>query len=174
MTNTLEDDNIATRVLYSTGYDEVVTTKGSKMIDAFPPKINHAWTKTPFTSARLNLMTHALCAGKELLPPGLMIQNAYTKMCNGSRNVAIVVRNSMAYPQTLKKKIPVVRVVAANWVPEPQVWPGMTDTLDEAQGIQTQKLITEQRQEKLIEKLRFEQLWILVTRAGRFHSFTPG
>ena len=45
------------------------------------------------------------------------------------------------------------KVVAANWVPEPQMWPGMIDALDEAQGIQTQKLTTEQRQVKLFEKL---------------------
>ena len=45
------------------------------------------------------------------------------------------------------------KVVAANQVPEPQMQPGMIDALDEAQDIQTQKLTTEQRQEKLIEKL---------------------
>ena len=45
------------------------------------------------------------------------------------------------------------RVVAANWVPEPQMQPGMIDVLDEAQGIQTQKLTTEQRQERLFKKL---------------------
>ena len=87
------------------------------------------------------------------LPQGLMIQNTYTEMCNGSKNVAIIVRNSTAYPQTLKKIILVARVVAANWVPEPQVWPGMIDALDEAQVIQTQKLTAEQRQEKLFKKL---------------------
>ena len=109
--------------------------------------------KTAVTGAWLNVMTHALCAGKGPLPPGLMIQNTYTEMCKGSKNVAIVVRNSMAYPQTLKKKIPMARVVVTKWVPEPQVWPGMIDALDEAQDIQTQKLTTEQRQEKLFEKL---------------------
>ena len=80
-----------------------------------------------------------------------MIQNAYTEMCNGNKNVAIVVRNSIVYPKTLKK-IPVVRVVAANWVSEHN-WPGTIDALDEPQGIQTQKLTTEQRQEKMFEKL---------------------
>ena len=91
------------------------------MTDAFSSKIIHAQMKTAFNSVRLNVMTHALCAGKGPLPPGLMIQNAYTEMCNGSKNVAIVVRNSMVYPQTLKKNIPVVRVVAANQEPEPQM-----------------------------------------------------
>ena len=87
----------------------------------------HSW------GASLNVMTHTLHAEEEPLPQGLMIQNAYTKMFSGSKDVAIVVRNSTAYPQTLKK-IPVERVVAANWVPEPQVWPGMIDALDGAQG----------------------------------------
>ena len=103
MTATLEDDKVTTRVLDSTEYDEVVTTKGSETIDTFSSKIMNAWTKTAFTSARLNAMTHTLHAGEGPMSPGLMIQNAYTKMHNGSKNVAIVVRNSMAYPQTLKK-----------------------------------------------------------------------
>ena len=36
--------------------------------------------------------------------------------------------------------------------------PGMIDALDEAQGIQTPKLTTEQRQEKLFEKLELSSL----------------
>ena len=151
-------------VLDSTEFDEVVTTNGSEMIDAFLSRIIHAQMKTAFNSVRLNVMTHALCTDQGLLPQGLMIQNAYTEMCNGSKNVAIIVRNSMMYPQTLKKKIAVVRVMATNWVPEPQVQPGMIDTLDEANGIQTQKLTTEQRQEKLFKKLDL---------SSRFCSFTP-
>ena len=120
-TATVEDDRIATKVLDPTEYNEVVTTKGSKMIDAFLSKIIHAQTKTSFMGARLNVMTHALCADEGPLPKGLMIQNTYTGMCNGSKDIAIVMRNSTSYPQTLKKKIPVVRVVASNWLPELQV-----------------------------------------------------
>ena len=149
----MEDDKVTTRVMDCTEYNEEVTTKSSKTIDAFSSKIIHAWMRTAFTGARLNVMTHALHAGKGPLPQGLMIQNAYTEMHNGSKNVAIVVRNSMAYPQTMKKKIPVVRVVAANQVPEPQMWLGMIDALDETQCIQTQKLTAEQRQEKLFKNL---------------------
>ena len=98
-------------------------------------------------------MTQALHADEGPLFQGMTIQNAYTKMQNGSKNVTIVVRNSKAYSQTLKKKIPAARVAAANQVPEPQMWPGMIDALDEAQGIQIQKLTAEQRQERLFEKL---------------------
>ena len=140
-------------MLDPTECDEVVTTKDSKMIDAFSSRIIHARTKTAFTGAKLNVMTQALHADEGPLPQGLTIQNAYTEMCNGSKNVTIIVRNSMVYPQTLKRKIPVARVVAANWMAEPQVQPEMIEALDEAQGIQTQKLTPEQRQEKLFEKL---------------------
>ena len=63
-------------------------------------------------------MTDALCAEEGSLPQGFMIQNTYAEKCNGSKNVTVIARNSMTYPQTLKEKIPVARVVAANWVPE--------------------------------------------------------
>ena len=153
MTATLEDDKFTTRVLDSTECNEVVTTKGTKMIDTFSSRIIHVQMKSAFTGVRLNVMTHALHAEEGSLPQGPMIQNTYTKMHNGSKNVTVIVRNSMMCPHTLKKKIPVARVVAANWVPEPQMWPEMIDALDEAQGIQTQKLTAEQRQEKVFEKL---------------------
>ena len=66
----------------------------------------------------LNVMTQALCAKDRSLPKGLTIQNAYTEMCNGSKNVTIVVRNSMVYLQTLRKKTPMVRAVLATWILE--------------------------------------------------------
>ena len=46
------------------------------------------------------------------------MQNAYTELKTGSKNVVLVVRNSTAYPQTLKKKALVVQMVAATTVPE--------------------------------------------------------
>ena len=66
-------------------------------------------------------MLQAMHAEEGSLPQGLMIQNAYTDIHNGNKSVAIVVRNGMAYPQTLKKKIPVVRVIGGNWMPEMQM-----------------------------------------------------
>ena len=110
----MEDDKITTKVLGPTEYDEVVTTKDSEMIDAFSSRIIQAKMETTFTGARLNVRTHALCAEEGSLPQGLTVQNAYTGMHNGSKNVSIIVRNSTTYPQTLKKKILVARVVDAN------------------------------------------------------------
>ena len=164
----MEDNKVATKVLDPTEYNEIVTTKNSEMIDAFSSKIIHARMKTAFTSARLNIMSQALCAEEGSLLQGLTIQNAYTEIHNDSKSVVIVVRKGTAYPQTLKTKTPVARVVAANCMPEVQIQPGMMDTLDQVQGIQTLKMTTEQRQEKLFKKLRLEWPRILASGAGRF------
>ena len=94
-------------------------TRDAKMIDAFSSHIIHVRMGTAYTGMGLNVMTQALHAEDGSLLQGLTIQNTYTKMCNDSKNVTIVVRNSMAYPQTLRKKTPMVREVGATQVPEP-------------------------------------------------------
>ena len=141
----VEDDKVVTKVLNPVEYDEIVTTKDSEMIDAFLSRIIHMRAKTAFTGERLNVMTEALHADEGPLPQGLTIQNSYMEMCNGSKSITIIVRNSMAYPQTLRRKILVARVVAANQVLEPQMRPGMMEALDEAQGIQPRRLTIEQK-----------------------------
>ena len=141
-TTTVDDDKVPSKILDSTGYDEIVTTKDSKMIDALSSKIIHARTKPAFTGARLNIMTQTLCAEEGSLPQGLMIQNTFTDMWK--KSVTIIVRNDIAYPQTLKN-IPVARVVATNHVPEVQIWSGTMEALDGVQGIQTPKMTIEQR-----------------------------
>ena len=75
-------------------------------------------------------MTLALHAEDGSLPLGLTIQNAYRELLNGCKNVAVVVRNSMAYPQTLRKKTPVVRAVVATWVSRPPMQTRMMEALD--------------------------------------------
>ena len=149
----VEDNKVTMKVLDPIEYDEVIITKESKMVDAFSSEIIHTRMKTAFTGARLNVMTQALCVEEGTLPQYLMVQNTYTKMHNGSKSVTVMVRNGTAYPQTLKKKIPVVRVVAPNLVPELQMQPGMLDALDETQGVHAPKMTIGQRQEKLFEKL---------------------
>ena len=63
-------------------------------------------------------MIQALLTKDGSLPQGFPFQNAYTESRKGSKNTVMVVRNSMTYPQTLKKKTPVARAVAATVVPE--------------------------------------------------------
>ena len=155
---TVKDHKVDTKVLDPTEYDEVFTTKGSKIVDMFSSKIIHARMKTAFIGTRLNIMTQALCSEESVLPKGLMVQKAYTEMHNGSKSVTDKVRNSTACPHILKKKIPVARVVAANLMPKLQMWPGIIDALDEAQGVQALRMTMAQRQEKLFEKLDLSNL----------------
>ena len=103
-------------------------------------------------------MTQDLHVEDGLLPQGLTIQNAYTEMCSGSQNVTVVVRNSMAYPQTLRKNIPVARAVVATWVPEPPTQISVLEALDKTHDFQTPKLTMEQRREKLSGKLDLSRL----------------
>ena len=122
----MEDDKVAAGVLDLTEYDKVVTTKDTEMIGAFLSHIIHVGARTAYIGMRLNMMKQALHVEDGFLPQGLTIQNAYTEMHSDSKNVAVVVRKSM----TLRKKIPVARVVVATWVPEPPMWTGVIEALD--------------------------------------------
>ena len=147
----MEDNKVAAGESDPSAYDEVVTTKDTKTIDAFSSCVIRVRTGTANTGAGLNVMTQALHAVDGSLPQGPTIQNSYTGLCDGSKNVALVVRNSMAYPQTLRKKTSVVRAVVATQLSEPLMWTGMMEVLDKAQGLQIPKLTMKQRQEKLFE-----------------------
>ena len=59
----------------------------------------------------INVMVQVLHDQDGTLPPGLTIQNTYTELRKGSKKAVVVVRNHTAYPQTLWKKMPVVRAI---------------------------------------------------------------
>ena len=99
-------------------YDEVVITKNMETIDAFSCHVIPVKVEKAYTGECINVMTQALQTKDGSLPQGLTIQNAYTELQKGSKNVVVVVRNSTAYPQMLQKKAPVARAVAATTVPE--------------------------------------------------------
>ena len=68
---------------------------------------------TAYTGEEINVMAQALHAEDGSLPQGLTMQNTYTELCSDSKNIAVVVGDSTTYPQTLRKKTPVVRAVMA-------------------------------------------------------------
>ena len=80
-------------------------------------------------------LDRALHAEDGSLPKGLTVQNAYMELCDGSKNVAMVVRNSRAYSQALRKKTPVARAVVVTWVLEPPIQTNVMETVEEAQGL---------------------------------------
>ena len=65
----------------------------------------------------------------------------------------MVVRNQTAYPQTLWKKIPVVRMIPVQLVPEAHEPDILPDRDEMCQGQQTSKLTIRQRHGKLFDEL---------------------
>ena len=144
----VEDDQTAGNTNLG-GYHEMVLAKNTEIIDAFASCVITAKGAMADTSERIDVMTQTLHMEDGFLLQGLMVQHSYTKLRKGSKNVTIVVRNSMAYPQTLKKKTPVAKAVEVTWVPEPPVQTGLTGAMGEDSSHQMPKLTVEQRQEGL-------------------------
>ena len=100
----------------SDDYDEVVFTQNVETIEAFSSHVVQVRAERAHTGGHINIMTQALQAEDGSLLQGLTVQNTYTELRQGSKNAVIVVRNSMAYPQTLCKKTLMTRAVVANLV----------------------------------------------------------
>ena len=85
--------------------------------------------------------------------PCLTVQNTYTKLRKGSKKAVVVVRNNTAYLQTLQKKTPVARAVAASPVPEPPEGEQLLEGADESHDSHTPRLTVRQRHGKLFDEL---------------------
>ena len=88
----------------------------------------------------INVMTQALHVKDGSLSQGLMVQNACTELCNGSKIVTVVVRNSTVYLQTLRKKAPLAREIMVTWIPELPMQISLTKALEENHCHQVPKL----------------------------------
>ena len=82
-------------------YNEVVSMRNMETIDAFFLSCYTCKSGKSLHKECINVMTQVLWTEDGSLPQGLTIQNAYTELQNGSKNVVMVVRNSTAYPQML-------------------------------------------------------------------------
>ena len=94
-------------------------------------------------------MVQALQTQDGTLPPGLTIQNTYTKLRKGSKKAVVVVWNNTAYLQTLWKKTPVARVLAVLPVPKTPESEGLQEGTNESPNSHTPKLTVRQRHGKL-------------------------
>ena len=103
-------------------------------------------------------MTQALCVEDGSLPQGLTVQNTYMGLCKGSKVVDVVVRNSTAYPQMLRKRTPVAKAIMVTQIPELTVLSGSTEVPEENPGYQAPKLTMKQWQEKLFKELDLSSL----------------
>ena len=84
---------------------------------------------------------------------GLTVQSTYTELRKGSKKAIMVVRNNTAYLQTLQKKMPVAREVAALPVPESLEGEQLLKRDDEPQDSHTPRLTVRQRHSKLFNEL---------------------
>ena len=98
-------------------------------------------------------MVQALWAEDGSLPQGLTVQNTYTELMQGSKKVVMVVRNSIASSQTLWKKTPVSRAIAALPVPKPPGEVQLQEGDDEPQSSHIPRLTVRQRHGKLFDEL---------------------
>ena len=139
-------------------YGEIVTTKKAETIDAFSSQDIHTKMKTAHRGEGINVMTQDLCIEDRSLLPGLMVQNAYLELHSGSKYVTVVVRNSTAYLQTLRKKTPVARAVTVTQIPELPVQLSLMEVSEGNHGHQMPKLTVKQWWEKLFEELSLSGL----------------
>ena len=127
--------------------------RNTETIEAFSSHVISVKAEKAYTGECINVMTQALQTEDGSLPQGLTIQNAYTELQKGNKNIFVVVRNSMAYPKMLWKKGLVARTVAATAVlempPEIMVQQGE----DGPQDPNPPNLTTRQRQGKLFKEL---------------------
>ena len=83
------------------GYDEVVFMRNMESIEAFPSCVISIKMEKAYTGECINVITQVLWTEDSSLTQGLTIKNVYTELWKGSRDVVVVVRNSMTYPQML-------------------------------------------------------------------------
>ena len=86
------------------GYDQVMFTQNVETIEHFSSHVVLVKVGRAYTGECINIMVQALQTEDGSLPQGLTVQNTYTELRQGSKKVVVVVRNSMAYSQTLQKK----------------------------------------------------------------------
>ena len=85
----------------SDDYDQVMFTQNLETIEAFSSHVVPVKAEKAYTRGCINVMAQALQTGDSSLLQGFTVQNMYTELRQGSRKAVMVVRNSMAYPQTL-------------------------------------------------------------------------
>ena len=119
-------------------------------------------------------MVQALCTEDGSFLQGITVQNTYTKLRQVSKKTFMVVRNNTAYSQTLQKKTPVARAVAASPVPEPLEEVQLLEGADKSHDPHTPRLMARPRHGKLFDKFVFRWLGFLGPRAGRYCPLAPG
>ena len=116
-----------------TDLDELVLLKNKATIPAFESIILHCRTrKMMMMGYKLHVMTQATYPEDGTnLPKGVYVVKTYTELCDGSRNVLVVLRNLTGKPVHLAAGRPLARVVAMNAILDATPSPEFLRKLDE-------------------------------------------
>ena len=139
---------------YNTEEDSpLMYTKKAETLEPFSSHVIAIETTKAYLGECINIMVQALHAQDGALPPGLTVQNTYTKLRKGSKKAVVVVQNHTTYPQTLQKKTPVARAVSTLPVPEPPESESLQVKNDTYPDPHVSKLTVRQRHGKLFDEL---------------------
>ena len=140
-----------------TDLNRVAKMTKKEEIDAFLSKIIHGWTKTMLLRKQHACNDSVTEEGdRPHLLHGLSVENMYTEVTSSSKWVAAVVKKLTAILITITKGVKIIKVVAANAVPQVEVVPGTLEELDEVQGVQQAKMLVDQRKDMLFQQL---EIW---------------
>ena len=139
---------------YNTDKDSLLMyTQKVETLEPFSSHVVPVNTTKACLGECLNVMVQALYAQDGTLPPGLTVQNTYTELRKGSKKAVVVVQNNTAYPQTLRKKTPMVRAISVLPVSEPPKPKSLQVEDDANSDLHTPKLTIRQRHSKLFDEL---------------------
>ena len=141
----------------------MMCTQNVETLEPFSSHVIPVKMMETHTGKHINMMVQALDDQDGTLSPGLTIQNTYTKLRKGSKKVVVVVQNHTTYPQTLRKKMPVARVIPVQLLaeaPEPGSLPVPDGVCSD---LPTLQLMIRQRCGKLFNELDLSGLdsWAL-------------
>ena len=134
-------------------YNQVMFTQNIETIEAFSSHVVLVKVEKAYTGGCINIMVQALWTEDGSLLQGLTIHNMYTELRQGSKKAVMVVRNSMAYPQTLQKRTPLTRAVMVTLLPESPVEAQLQEGGNEPQDPCAPKLTVRQWHGKLFDEL---------------------
>ena len=143
--------------------DQLMYTQKVETIEPFPSHIVPGKTGRAYAGECINVMVQAIQTQDSSLPQVLTVQNTYTELRKGSKKAVVVVWNNTAYLQTLQKKTPVARAVAASPVSEPPEGEQLQEGADKSPDFHTPRLTVRQRHGKLFNELDLSglDLWTL-------------
>ena len=131
----------------------MIHTQKVETLEPFSSHVIPVKMTETYVGNHLNVMVQALYHQDGTLPPGLTMQNTYTKLRKGSKKAVVVLQNHTAYLQTLWKKMSVVRAIPVQLLPKTPELGSLLVSDKACPDPQTPKLMIRQRHGKLFNEL---------------------